>query len=285
MDIDYEVEVNIGAGPVNLWLPVPQSNANQRIEQLRFSGVVKHTLHTRDGNRYYFAKVPAGGKIGMHFRATRSERIAAVESGLSDRGSPNCCLGPDRLVPIDGQIRKWAQEVVGPAATPVAKARAIYEHVIDTVKYDKSGKGWGRGDIYYACDERRGNCSDFHAIFIGYARASGIPAQFTIGFPLPPQRGEGEIAGYHCWAEFWASGPGWIPIDASEAAKDPSRRKFFFGALDEHRIEFTKGRDLILEPRQAGEPLNFFVYPYAERDGQPVKDLRTRIRYRDAAER
>ena len=104
-----------------------------------------------------------------------------------------------------------------------------------TVKYDKTGKGWGRGDIYYACEARRGNCTDFHAIFIGYARAMGIPARFAIGFPLPADRGAGQIAGYHCWAEFYAKGIGWVPVDASEAAKNPAKREYFFGAHDENR--------------------------------------------------
>ena len=65
-------------------------------------------------------------------------------------------LKPDRLVPIDEQIRSWAQEVVDKANahTDLEKARAIYDHVVSTVKYDKSGHGWGRGDIYYACQAR-----------------------------------------------------------------------------------------------------------------------------------
>ena len=143
-------------------------------------------------------------------------------------------------------------------------ARAIYNHVVATVKYDKTGKGWGRGDIYYACDARRGNCTDFHAIFIGYARAMGIPARFAIGFPLPAERGAGKIAGYHCWAEFYAKGIGWVPVDASEAAKNPAKREYFFGAHDENRVELSKGRDVVLTPKQQGEPLNYFVYPYAK---------------------
>src|SRR5437773_341931 len=100
-------------------------------------------------------------------------------------------------VPLDDQIRTWAREVVdaAQAKTDLEMARAIYNHVVATVKYDKSGKGWGRGDIYYACENRRGNCTDFHAIFIGYARALGIPARFAIGFPLPADRGSGQIAG------------------------------------------------------------------------------------------
>ena len=58
-----------------------------------------------------------------------------------------------------------------------------------------------------------------------------------------------------------------VPVDASEAAKDPSRREYFFGAHDEHRVEFTRGRDIRLEPAQQGEPLNYFVYPYAATTG------------------
>jgi transglutaminase-like putative cysteine protease len=136
------------------------------------------------------------------------------------------------------------------AQTDLEKARAIYNHVVATVTYDKSGKGWGRGDIYYACDARRGNCTDFHAIFIGHARAVGIPARFSIGFPVPAERGAGKIAGYHCWAEFYAQGLGWIPADASEAAKAPSHREYFFGHLDENRVQFSTGRDLILIRRK-----------------------------------
>jgi transglutaminase-like putative cysteine protease len=193
-------------------------------------------------------------------------------------------LKPDRLVPLDAQIRAWARDVVdkADAHTPLEMAHAIYNHVVATVKYDKTGKGWGRGDIYYACEERRGNCTDFHAIVIGYARSLGIPARFAIGFPLPADRGEGKIAGYHCWAELYVKGIGWVPIDASEAAKNPSKREYFFGAHDENRIEFSKGRDIVLTPKQKGEPLNYFVYPYAEVDGAPLAATAAEVTYRDA---
>ena len=164
-------------------------------------------------------------------------------------------------------------------------ARAIYDHVVATVKYDKTGKGWGRGDIYYACETRRGNCTDFHAIFIGYCRAMGIPARFAIGFPLPAERGRGKISGYHCWAEFYAKGIGWVPIDASEAAKNPAKREYFFGAHDENRLEFTRGRDLVLTPRQKGAPLNYFIHPYAEVDGAEFAGVTEEVSYEDAAAR
>ena len=128
---------------------------------------------------------------------------------------------PDALVPINGKIKKLAQEVTAGKKTPLEKARAIYNYTVSTLKYDKSGIGWGRGDIYYACDIKRGNCSDFHAVFIGFCRAVGVPARFEIGFPLPETRGQGEIAGYHCWSQFYLNTHGWIPVDCSEAAAVP----------------------------------------------------------------
>ena len=137
------------------------------------------------------------------------------------------------------------------------------------MKYDKSGTGWGRGDALFACDARRGNCTDFHALVIGMARSVGIPARFAIGLPLPEARGSGEIPGYHCWAELYVEGRGWVPVDASEAAKNPTKRDYFFGHHDENRLEFSRGRHLTLVPAQQGPPLNFFVYPYAEVDGKP----------------
>jgi len=149
------------------------------------------------------------------------------------------------------------------------------------MSYDKSGTGWGNGDIYWACDAKRGNCTDFHALFIGLNRAVGIPAKFAIGFPLPPERGQGEIGGYHCWAEFYLKGYGWVPIDASEAWKNPDKRGYFFGAHDENRVQFTIGRDIVLAPRQVGDPLNFFIYPYVEVDGQPFQKVERSFRYQD----
>jgi transglutaminase-like putative cysteine protease len=137
------------------------------------------------------------------------------------------------------------------------------------MRYDKTGTGWGRGDALFACDARRGNCTDFHALFIAMARSIGIPARFAIGLPLPEARGSGTIPGYHCWAEFYVEGRGWVPVDGSEAARNPSRKAYFFGHHDENRLELSRGRNLTLAPPQQGPPLNFFVYPYAEVDGKP----------------
>ena len=97
-------------------------------------------------------------------------------------------LAPDRLVPLDARIRALADKVTRGKPTDLEKARAIYDYVVSTMRYDKTGTGWGNGDIYWACDTQSGNCTDFHALFTGLSRAVGIPAKFVIGFPRASRR-------------------------------------------------------------------------------------------------
>lgn len=67
----------------------------------------------------------------------------------------------------------------------LAKALHIYDYVHATMRDNKTGEGWGRGDAVWACTSKRGNCTDFHSLFIGMMRSSGIPARFEIGFHYP----------------------------------------------------------------------------------------------------
>jgi len=289
-------DIPTSAQKVDLWIPVPHDSPFQNITDLQIDSPYPYQVHTAQyGNRVLHISLnkpqQSSFTVLMRFNAVRKEHIQerlqqVGTAKVKDERDPNMArwLQPDRLVPIDGKIKQWALEVVDAAGakTDLEKARAIYNHIVATVKYDKNGEGWGRGDIYYACDARRGNCTDFHAIFIGYCRALGIPARFAIGFPLPADRGAGQVSGYHCWAEFYAKGIGWVPVDASEAAKNPAKREYFFGAHDENRVEFTIGRDLLLDPKQTGETLNFFIYPYAEVDGKTYKGVDKAFAYHDS---
>jgi transglutaminase-like putative cysteine protease len=141
------------------------------------------------------------------------------------------------------------------------------------MSYDKQTPGWGQGDTRRACRLAKGNCTDFHSLFISLARAQGIPCRFDIGFQIPSVRRQPPIEGYHCWAEYWSREEGWVPVDASEASKHPDRRAFYLGTLDENRIRMSTGRD-VRSPGMHGEPLNYFIFPYGEVDGKPVDHVR-----------
>ena len=127
-----------------------------------------------------------------------------------------------------------------------------------------------------------------HAIHLGVGideeveRRAFLP-RFEMGFPIPTKRGEGVVGGYHCWAWFYPNQKGWIPVDISEANRNPELKEYYFGNLTEDRVRFTTGRDINLEPRQKGPALNFFIYPYAEVAGKvhPQEKMERRFAYQD----
>jgi transglutaminase-like putative cysteine protease len=271
--------LNPKAHRVEAWIPLPREDRFQHVSGLRIDSPARVELidQPTGGNRvaHLSTTVPPSGSIPVtiRFKVRRLEESADMEKARANIPEPTggpfaSYLRPDRLVPIDGQIRLVSAKVGDPDGSSYEQARAIYDYVIANMSYDKSGTGWGRGDAIYACDVKRGNCTDFHSLFIAIARSRGIPARFTIGFPLGAPSA-GKIPGYHCWAEFYAGGQ-WVPVDASEAWKHPQLRQYYFGHLDAERVAFTMGRDLVLYPRQSGEPVNFLIYPYVEIDGEPL---------------
>lgn len=276
-----------------IWIPIPQSDAYQEISDLKIASPFPYALHqdSEYGNRYVYLEVPAGepvraAEVNIRFHVVRHEhqvalgaRTIAAKAAIDSRDLRRF-LQPDRRVPVQGMIGELSAQETRSIQEPVAKARAVYNYVIATMRYDKSGTGWGNGDAVWACTAKRGNCTDFHSLFIGMARAAGIPARFEIGFSLPENEHAGTISGYHCWAQFYVEPYGWIPVDASEAWKHPEKKNYFFGAHDANRVQFSVGRDIRLNPPQEGEPLNYFVYPYAELDGKPLA-LESKFSFQD----
>jgi transglutaminase-like putative cysteine protease len=290
---DFTVR-NLPAGKkVRIWIPAAQSDAYQEVKIVSVQGdlPLKKTTESKYGNQIYYAET-SSAQAELHFDVEydviRHERIAlgqtaphvvAVSLSSAEKRQD---LQPDVLVPITGLPAELAAKVTQGKSEPIDKARAIYDYVFTTMRYDKTGTGWGRGDVLYACDAKKGNCTDFHSLFIAMARSQGIPARFEIGFPLPPEKHSAEIAGYHCWSDFYIDGKGWIPVDISEAWKHPEKRDYFFGSHDVNRMQFSMGRDLRLNPPQAGKPLNYFVYPYVEVDGQEFPNVVLAFSFADA---
>jgi transglutaminase-like putative cysteine protease len=266
----YEAEVTgLPAGQTaRVWVSVPQTDAEQTVEVLeqKAPGTAKLTRESEYGNRIWYVEATPGAdgtlKLSAKYKVTR--RPAAT--GKADAPNVERLLKPDKLVPIDGKPLTLIAGRKLPA-DPAAKARAIYEVVFRHMKYRKDLDGWGRGDASWACDSRGGNCSDFHSLFISLARSQKLPARFEMGFGLPVEAGKGEV-GYHCWARVKADEM-WLPVDISEASKLGARPDDYFGKLPPNRVLFSVGRDITLEPRQDGGPLNFFINPYVEVGGKP----------------
>ena len=285
---------NVPAGErVRVWIPAARSDDFQEVKVISANGdlKLKKTRESRFGNQMYYAESSKEKSPDLHFEViydvvrhdrltmgVARPRLAEVQLKESDRKQ---YLQPDKLVPVTGLPADLALKVTAGDSTPLEKARAIYDYVFTTMRYDKTGTGWGHGDVLYACDAKKGNCTDFHSLFIAMARSQGIPARFEIGFPLPPDKHSAEIAGYHCWSDFFEPQHGWVPVDISEAWKHQEKRDYFFGAHDVNRVQFTMGRDLRLSPAQDGQPLNYFVYPYVEVAGKEYPNVSLAVSFAD----
>jgi transglutaminase-like putative cysteine protease len=286
------------ARAVDLWLPVARSDEHQalRLERVDLDAArcaaQSDATDPRTGNEYrhyrFEAPFPPAARVTLTYDVVRREYLkkdfrgrGAAPLSAEERALVAPYLAPDRLVPTGGKIGEIARRLAGGESNVLNLGRRFYDHVLGTMRYDKSGEGWGRGDALWACESGRGNCTDFHALFIALCRSQGIAARFAIGLPLPEKHGRGEIPGYHCWAEFYVPAYGWVPVDISEAGKHPELAEYYFGAHNEDRIELARGRDLRLVPAQQGEPLNFFVYPYAEADGKAWDGVRHAFSYED----
>src|SRR5271155_2751139 len=284
---------NLPAGKkLRIWIPAAQSDAYQEVKIISAQGdlPLKKTTESKYGDQIYYAEANAAQPelhFDVEYDVIRHERVAlgqtaprvtAVSLSSAEKRQD---LQPDVLVPVTGLPADLAVKVTQGKTDQIDKARAIYDYVFTTMRYDKTGTGWGHGDVLYACDAKKGNCTDFHSLFIAMARAQGIPARFEIGFPLPPDKHSAEIAGYHCWAEFFEPQRGWIPVDIPGAWKHPEKKASFFGAHDDNRVEFTMGRILELSPKQDGKPLNYFVYPYVEIGGKEYPNVSMAFSFAD----
>ncbi len=285
-----------GSHELRIWIPLPYTgpDAYQKVSALKVESPVPYHLGHEPvyGDRYaYVAVKPSQAEkpfdIRVSFHVDRFEHRVSLDPSSAAPAAPHMELArylrPDKMIPLDGQIGELSAEQTKGAHGSIEKAQKIYDYILATMHYDHVGTGWGHGDAVWACNSKHGNCTDFHSLFIGMARAAEVPARFQIGLALPANAHSGAIASYHCWAEFYATGIGWVPIDAAKASQDPSKAKYFFGAIDTDRVMFSMGRDIRLVPPQKGEPLNYFVYPYAELDGKPYETITHDASFRDSS--
>jgi transglutaminase-like putative cysteine protease len=259
---------------LQVWIPVASDNLEQKILDMKVSAFGKHTIteESQFGNKILFLDVSKEAKfplvISLNYKVRRT---GALPHFLEDFKDPDHWktsdyLGINQKIPINGKIAKIAEVQTKGLVTDDDKINRIYRYVTNSMAYNKDGTGWGQGDAIWACDNKRGNCTDFHSLFIGMARSQKIPARFEMGFPIPEEK-EGVVPGYHCWARAYSRSRGWVPLDSSEA-KQQGKMFEYLGYLPPDRIQFSNGRDIMLEPHQQSARLNYFIYPYIEVDGK-----------------
>jgi transglutaminase-like putative cysteine protease len=287
------LEVDLSSRPqgkeARLWIPYPLSDANQKISDIRVSGDFSGSGVYADrvnGTPVLYAEWPkeaSSRKLAFSFRVERQEIAQRNLPPTEPKWNPGDYaqyLQPTSLGPIDGEVKSMADRITRGKGTNLEKARAIYDWTVENMFRDPNTRGCGKGDVCLLLKNPGGKCTDISSVFIALCRAAGVPAREVFGIRLG-KKAEEDITTYqHCWAEFFVPGFGWVTADPADVRKamlvekleldSPKTREyraFFWGGIDPYRVVLAKGRDLRLEPPQAGAPLNTFGYPYAEVGG------------------
>jgi transglutaminase-like putative cysteine protease len=302
-EVTTRLEVTEAVGTVRAWVPVPlmhQTEYCQR-EPERWTGncTSARVLHyDRYGTGMVFAEW-ATGEPAPVLEVTSRFRTRDRQVDLSRKPTPRLSEDeavleyfrqPSKLIPTDGIVAATAQGIVASRRSDVDKARAIYEWIVDHTFRDPQVKGCGTGDIATMLQTGYlgGKCADLNALFVGLARAAGLPARDVYGIRCAASkafkslgRADDITGAQHCRAEVYLMGYGWVPVDPADVRKvvleenapgaplpldDPrvqKARAHLFGAWEMNWLPYNYAHDVRL-PHATGPELGFLMYPQAE---------------------
>src|SRR5208282_854397 len=297
------LEIVKADGKTRAWIPVPAVNeldwfkslgstwtSNGRAALVRETKYGADMLHVEWAGGERSPVVEVTSRIATRDRAIdlkkpgRPAPLSAAERDRNTRGT--------ELIPIDGIVKQTSDQIVAHAnaETDIEKARAIYEWIVDNTFRDATVRGCGIGDIaaMLSTGNLGGKCADLNALYVGLARAAGLPARDVYGIRVAPSKfgykslGTGSAVitkAQHCRSEVYLAGFGWVPVDAADVRKvvleepptnlaidDPkvvAARKVLFGSWETNWLAYNFAHDVAL-PGSSGPKLGFLMYPQAE---------------------
>ena len=306
-DITTHVEIISPTGVSRTWVPLPLVLETdwQRTISNSWSGNASQAAIQSDG-KYGAAMLSAewgASEANPVIEVTSRVMLRDRTVDLSRPGRSGARLtaaeqafytAPTDLIPTDGIVRDTARDATRGAHGDVGKARAIYEWVVENTFRDPKTRGCGWGDIKSMLESKNlgGKCGDLNAMFVGLARAAGVPARDVYGVRVAKSKhgykslgaGSPNISkAQHCRAEFFAQGYGWVPVDPADVRKvmleEPPRnlpindpkvvaaRKRLFGSWEMNWMAFNTAHDVTL-PGSSGKKLPYLMYVNAESGGE-----------------
>lgn len=284
--------------PANIWLPVPTVNADyQKVLASSFVADGANARIVQDakyGAGILVAEYSGGSKPVVELTSRFSTRDRSVDLSAAPSGAKldpaelKKYLEPTDLLPIDGIVGQTARDITKGANTDLEKSRAIYEWIVDNTHRDPKVRGCGVGDIKAMLETGNlgGKCGDLNALYVGLARAAGVPARDVYGIRVADSRlgykslgKSGDISkAQHCRAEVYLAGYGWVPVDPADVrkvvleengglplndAKVEAARKRLFGSWEMNWLALNYAHDVQL-PNSVKGKIGFFMYPNAE---------------------
>lgn len=301
--IATRLDLPSGRGPVQAWVPLPSVDSADWIvpEGDEWSGnatTAEIAVDPRYGARMLHATFDAGVEaptitVASRFRSQDRAPGGAAAPAILSPEERSLYLSATALMPVDGIVKETADKIVAGAATDEAKARAIYDWVVENTVRVAATRGCGTGDVasMLASGNLGGKCADLNALYVALARASGVPARDLYGIRVAPSRfgykslgagSETVTKSQHCRAEVWLAGRGWVPVDPADVRKvvleEPpggnaldspvvvAAREKLFGAWEGNWLAYNAAHDLVL-PGSSHE-VAFLMYPQAEVAGE-----------------
>jgi len=299
-EVTTKVEVLNPSAGSRVWLPVPLMTDTNYFKRLgdTWAGNATSMGNFRDGKYdagIVYAEWASSEKtpvleLTSRF-AARDRQIDFKKSNKAIKEDPEVLkryLEPSALIPTDGIVADNARVITLGAKRDIDKAKAIYEWIVDNTFRDPKVRGCGLGDIRAMLESRNlgGKCADLNALYVGLARASGLPARDVYGVRVANSAEfkslgkAGDITkAQHCRAEVYLTGFGWVPVDPADVRKvvleekpeglslqDPLVKKArakLFGAWEMNWLAFNYAHDVKL-PNSSAKPLPFFMYPQGE---------------------
>ena len=300
-ELTTRVEVLKPSGITRIWLPAGLISPTpfQRTLANTFhaeGGSAKMTVSKADAMGIVFAEFPAGAKPVLTLTSRMATKNIAVDvsaPGAGAKESPAALkhfLRPTHLLPTDGIVKETADQITAGSKTDVDKARAIYEWIVENTFRDPKTLGCGLGDIRFMLESKNlgGKCADLNALYVGLARASGLPARDAYGIRVAKSElgykslgaaTENVSKAQHCRAEVHLNGCGWVPVDPADVRKvmleEPpgnrpaddemvkKARARLFGSWEMNWMAYNFAHDVVL-PGSSGSTLGFLMYPQAE---------------------
>jgi transglutaminase-like putative cysteine protease len=300
-EVTTRVEVLKSSGTTLVWLPAAliRETPYQKTLANTYSaegGTAELIENQADALGIVSATFPAGVKPVLTLACKVATRNTAVDLSApgkapkADRAELDNFLRPSKAIPTEGVVRAQAQEITRGRTTDLEKARAIYEWIVENTYRNPKTRGCGLGDIRFMLESRDlgGKCADLNALYVGLARAAGLPARDVYGIriarselgykSLGPST-ENVTKAQHCRAEVYLGGYGWVPVDPADVRKvvleePPGNRPLdddmvkkararLFGSWEMNWMAYNFGHELAL-PGSTGAPVNFLMYPQAE---------------------
>ena len=299
--VTTRVEVLKPVGETKVWLPAAliQKTAFQRTMSNHFTadrGQARMVESKSAGLGIVTATFPSGAKPGLMLTSEVTLRNYSVDLSKPSNARPaskaelHHFLQPTKHIPTDGIVQAKATEITIGANTDVEKAQAIYEWIVDNTFRDPKVRGCGRGDIRFMLESNDlgGKCADLNALYVGLARAAGLPARDVYGVRVAKSElgykslgasSEKVTKAQHCRAEVYLTRFGWVPVDPADVRKvvleEPpgnrplndemvtSARQRLFGSWEMNWMAYNFAQDVEL-PGSGGPTLPFLMYPQAQ---------------------